>query len=145
MVMASLNKVFVMGNLGSDPEVKMTPSGQAVANFSVATNESWKDQSGNRQERTEWHRIVVWGRQAEHCGLYLSKGRTVFIEGRIQTRQWEDQNGQKRYMTELVANNVQFMGGGGQGQGPGADNAPLPEPTGRDAAPTPIADDDVPF
>ena len=143
--MASLNKVFVMGNLGSDPEVKMTPSGQAVANFNVATNENWTDKSGNRQERTEWHRIVVWGRQAEQCGQYLRKGRTAFIEGRLQTRQWEDQNGQKRYTTEIVANFVQFVGGPGQGPGAGADDSPLPEPTGRDAAPTPIADDDVPF
>jgi single-strand DNA-binding protein len=143
--MASLNKVFVMGNLGSDPEVKMTPSGQAVANFNVATNENWTDKSGNRQERTEWHRIVVWGRQAEQCGQYLRKGRTAFIEGRLQTRQWEDQSGQKRYTTEIVATHVQFVGGPGQGSGAGMDDAPLPEPTGRDAAPTPIADDDVPF
>ncbi len=143
--MASSNKDFMMGNLGADPEVKMTPGGQPVANFNMATNEYWNDKSGNRQERTEWHRIVVWGRQAEQCGQYLSKGRTVFIEGRIQTRQWDDPSGQKRYMTEVVANNVQFMGGPGQGPGAGAGDAPLPEPMGRDSAPTPIADDDVPF
>lgn len=152
--MASINKAFIMGNLGSDPELATTGSGQSVANFNVATNEQWTDKQGNRQERTEWHRIVVWGRQAEHCKEYLSKGRTVFIEGRIQTRSWEDREGQKRYTTEIVAMNVQFVGGPGRGQGPsdgggsggGGGGGSLVEPAGTDSgAPPAIADDDVPF
>lgn len=145
--MASINKAFIMGNLGSDPELATTQSGQSVANFNVATNEQWTDKQGNKQERTEWHRIVVWGRQAEHCKEYLSKGRTVFIEGRIQTRNWEDRDGQKRYTTEVVAQNVQFVGGPGRSQAP-ADSGSnsLVEPAANDAAPPPaIADDDVPF
>ena len=92
----SVNKVILVGRLGQDPEVKYTPSGAAVANFSVATNESWVDRSGQKQERTEWHRVVVWGKQAENCGQYLGKGRQVYLEGRLQTRQWQDQQGQSR-------------------------------------------------
>lgn len=110
--MASINKVFLIGNLGKDPEVRYTPSGQAVANFSLATTDVWNDKSGERQERTEWHRIVVWGKQAEHCGEYLRKGRSVHIEGKLQTREWDDKSGQKRYTTEIVANAVTFLGGG---------------------------------
>jgi single-strand DNA-binding protein len=110
---ASVNKVILIGNLGSDPEVRYTPSGSAVANFNIATNESWKDKNGQDQDRTEWHKIVVWGKQAENCGEYLSKGRTVYIEGRLQTRSWDDKEGNKRYTTEIVANTVQFLGGGG--------------------------------
>ncbi len=147
--MASLNKVLILGNLGSDPELKMTAGGQAVAHFNVATSESWFDKAqGQRQERTEWHRIVVWGRQAEQCQQYLKKGRTVFIEGRLQTREWEDKEGKKRWTTEINALNVQFIGGGqgqGQGGGRGDFDAPIAEPVGRDAPPTPISDDDVPF
>lgn len=146
--MSSLNKVLILGNLGSDPELKMLPSGQAVAQFNVATNDVWVDKGGQRQERTEWHRIVVWGRQAEQCAQYLKKGRTVFIEGRLQTRQWDDKTGQKRYTTEIVANNVQFIGGQGQG-GRFEDQAPMPEPTGRDlpqgGGGGVISDEDVPF
>jgi single-strand DNA-binding protein len=108
--MASLNKVFIIGNLGQDPELRYTPSQAAVANFSVATTESRTDKEGKRQDITEWHRIVVWNKQAENCAKYLSKGRPVFIEGKLQTRSWEDKNGQKRYTTEIVANLVQFLG-----------------------------------
>ncbi len=107
----SINKVILIGRLGQDPELKYTASGTAVTNFSMATSESWSDKSGQRQERTEWHRIVVWGKLAELCQQYLSKGRQAFIEGALQTRSWEDQNGQKRYTTEIVARNVQFLGG----------------------------------
>lgn len=108
--MAGINKVIVLGRLGQDPEVRYTPSGQAVANFSVATSDVWLDkQSGERQEKTEWHRIVVWGKLAELCKDYLSKGRQVFIEGKIQTRSWNDKNDQKRYITEVVAQNIQFV------------------------------------
>jgi single-strand DNA-binding protein len=107
----SLNKAMLIGRLGKDPEVRYTPSGQAVANFSLATSESWT-KDGQKQEKTEWHRIVVWGKQAEHCGEYLRKGREVHIEGRIQTREWDDKSGQKRYTTEIIADRVTFLGGG---------------------------------
>ena len=117
--MASVNKVFLIGNLGADPEVRYTSSGSAVANFRIATSEVWNDRNGERQERTEWHRIVVWGKQAEHCGEYLSKGRSVHVEGRIQTREWDDRDGNKRYTTEIVANSVTFLGGRGEGGGGG--------------------------
>ncbi len=106
----SVNKAIVIGRLGNDPEVKELPSGQKVANFSIATSENWNDKTGQKQERTEWHRIVVWGKTAEICAQYLSKGRQVYLEGRLQTRSWEDNQGQKRYTTEIVANTVQFLG-----------------------------------
>ena len=115
----SVNMVVLVGNLGKDPEVRFTQTGKAVANFSIATSEKWKGQDGQNQEKTEWHNIVVWGNQAEACGRYLSKGRQVFVQGRLQTRKWTDQNGQDRYTTEVVAQRVQFLGGGGQGQGTG--------------------------
>jgi len=119
--MASVNKVILVGNLGRDPELRYIQSGQAVANFSVATNEKWKDKDGNNQERTEWHRIVVWGKSAENCAQYLQKGRSVYIEGKLQTREWEDREGAKRSTTEIVAQAVQFLGGrGGSGGGEGA-------------------------
>ena len=110
--MASVNRVTLIGNLGRDPELRYTQSGQAVTNFSVATNEKWKDKDGQLQERTEWHRINVWGKSAENCAQYLSKGRSVYIEGRLQTRDWEDREGNKRQTTEVVAQRVQFLGGG---------------------------------
>ncbi|MBL7555765.1 MAG: single-stranded DNA-binding protein [Bdellovibrionaceae bacterium] len=107
--MAGVNKVIIVGRLGNNPELKTLSPGNMVATFSVATSESWvKD--GQKQERTEWHRIVVWGKQAENCSKYLAKGRQVYIEGRLQTRQWEDQQGQKKFSTEIVANTVQFLG-----------------------------------
>ena len=140
----SVNIAIVVGNLGKDPEVRFTQSGRAVANFPIATSESWTGQDGSPQERTEWHNIVVWGKQAESCGQYLSKGRQVFVQGRIQTRKWTDQNGQDRYMTEIVAQRVQFLGGGGgarasqesQDQGFGEPSSSFQSP--------PI-DDDIPF
>lgn len=110
----SLNKAMIIGNLGRDPEVRYLPSGQAVANFTVATNERWQDKDGNWQDRTEWHRIVLFGKQAEVAGQYLSKGRKVFIEGRLQTREWE-QDGNKRYTTEIVGRNMIMLGGRGEG------------------------------
>ena len=117
--MASVNKVILIGNLGRDPELRYTQSGQAVANFTLATSDRWNDRDGNAQERTEWHRIVVWAKQAENCAQYLSKGRSVYVEGRIQTREWEDKEGNKRQTTEIVAQNVRFLGGPRSG-GPGA-------------------------
>ncbi len=116
--MRSLNKATIIGHLGTDPEMRHTPSGQTVVNFSVATNESWGGRDGQeRQEKTEWHRIVAWGRLAEICNEYLRKGRQVYIEGRLQTRSWDDQQGQKRYMTEIIASNMMMLGGrGGEGE-----------------------------
>jgi single-strand DNA-binding protein len=114
-----LNKCMVIGNLGADPEMRYTANGSAVTTFRVAVNESWTDRDGQRQEHTEWFRIVTWNRLAETCAQYLTKGRQVYVEGRLRTRQWEDQQGQTRYMTELIADNVRFLGGGQGGQGSG--------------------------
>lgn len=108
--MASVNKVMLIGNLGADPEVRATGSGQTVATLRMATTERWLDKSGQKAEKTEWHRVVVWGRQAELCKEYLSKGRQVYVEGRLQTREWTDKDGNKRYTTEVVAQRVQFLG-----------------------------------
>ncbi len=108
--MAGVNKVIIVGRLGADPETKQVGAGGTVARLSVATSENWVDKEGQKQERTEWHRIVVWGKLAEICGRHLAKGRQVYVEGRLQTRSWED-NGQKKYSTEIVANTVQFLGG----------------------------------
>lgn len=114
-----INKVILIGHLGQDPEVRFTPSGSAVANLSLATSDSWKDkQSGERQERTEWHRVVLFNKTAEIAQQYLKKGAKVYIEGRLQTRKWQDQNGQDRYSTEIVANDMQMLDGrGGDAQG----------------------------
>ncbi len=139
--MASVNKVILIGNLGRDPELRYTQSGQAVANFTIATSDKFTDKEGNPQERTEWHRIVVWGKQAENCAQYLSKGRSAYIEGSLQTRDWEDKEGIKRYTTEVRAQRVQFLGGPGGGQR-GSDGAPSGEPSG-DSGPPPASD--VPF
>jgi single-strand DNA-binding protein len=161
--MAGVNKVILIGNLGRDPEVRYTPSGQAVANFTVATNESWTDKGGQKQERTEWHRVVVWGKSAENCGEYLSKGRQVYVEGRLQTREWTNKEGAKQYTTEIVANpvgGVVFLAGGGErgGQGRGmsgrggaapADDFGQPPPSLDEspmgAAPKTTGEDDIPF
>lgn len=111
----SLNKAMVIGNLGKDPEVRTTPSGAKVANFSVATNESYTDKSGQRVERTEWHRIVMWRGLADIAEKYLRKGSTIFVEGKLSTRNWDDQNGQRHYTTEIVADQMQMLGGRAQG------------------------------
>ena len=108
---ASVNKVILIGNLGADPELKTLPSGQAVCEMRLATNETFTDKQGEKQEKTEWHRIVTWGKTAENCNRYLKKGRTIYVEGRIQTRTWDDKDGVKKYMTEIVAQSVQFLGG----------------------------------
>jgi len=135
--------------LGNDPEVRYTPSGVAVANFSIATSEEWKDKdSGEKQERTEWHRIVAWRRLGEICGEYLSKGRQVYVEGRIQTRSWDDRDGNKRYTTEIVATDIQFLGSrdmtdGGRPQG-GPQGGMGGNFQGAPGGPGP-ADDDIPF
>jgi single-strand DNA-binding protein len=152
--MASVNKVILIGNLGRDPELRYTPAGQPVANFSIATSESWNKKDGSgREERTEWHRIVAWGRTAELCAQYLSKGRTVYIEGRLQTREWENKEGQKQRTTEIVANTVQFIGGGRdagasggapRGQGGSQGGGGMSGGGGFDGGPPP-ADDEIPF
>lgn len=111
--MAGINKVILVGHLGKDPEVRQIAPNQNVCQFRIATSENWVDKGGQKQERTEWHSIVVWGKMAEICGKYLAKGRQVYVEGRLQTRSWEDQQGQKRYTTEIVASTVQFLGGMG--------------------------------
>ena len=111
----SVNKVILVGRLGRDPETRYTGGGQAVANFSVATDESYKDKNGERQKRTEWHKIVVWGKQAEIAQQYLKKGSLIFIEGRIQSREWQDKEGQKRTSFEIVANNFRMLGGRSEG------------------------------
>ena len=114
-----VNKVILIGNLGGDPEVRFTPDGVAVANFSLATTESWKDRNGERQERTEWHRLVLWRQLAEIAKNYLRKGSKLYVEGKLQTRSWDDQSGQKRYTTEVVVNEMEMLdsreGGGGGG------------------------------
>jgi len=110
----SVNKVIILGRLGSNPEIKYTPNGGAVCNFSLATSEAWTDKSGQKQEKTEWHRIVVWGKLAELCNQYLSKGRQAYVEGSLQTRSWDDKTGQKRYTTEILARTIQFIGANAQ-------------------------------
>ncbi len=136
-----VNKVILVGHLGADPDMRYTPSGQGVCELRLATSESWNDKNGQRQERTEWHRIVVWGKRAEVCSKYLSKGRQVYVEGRIQTRTYDDKDGNKKYMTEIIANDVQFLGSGnregGAGAGAGAGRA-----GGRADGPPPPSDAD---
>ena len=120
----SVNKVILVGRLGQTPEVRYTPSGAAVGNFSIATNESWVDKSGQKQEKTEWHRIVVWGKTAENCNQYLTKGRQVYVEGSLQTRQWQDKEGQTKTTTEVKALTVQFLGGNAAGTGASTGSGP---------------------
>ena len=145
-----LNKAMIIGNLGADPEVRHTQSGSAVANLSVATNEKWTDKSGQKQERTEWHKVTVWGKQAESCEKYLTKGRRVYVEGRIQTRDWEDKDGNKRYTTEIVAHTVTFLGGDSGGGGGRPARSPQGQPQEDPFADTSsnhnsFDDDDIPF
>ena len=129
-----INKVILVGNLGSDPELRYTGSGTAVCNFSLATSESYKDRDGNQVENTEWHRVVAWARLAEICGEYLKKGRQVYIEGQLQTRQWEDKDGNTRYTTEVKAREMQMLGSRDGGSGGGGnyddsyDQSPKPKP-----------------
>lgn len=139
-----VNKVIILGNLGKDPEVRFTPGGKALARFPVATSERWTDQDGNRQERTEWHNVVVWGKQAESCGQYLAKGRQVYVEGSLRTRQYDDKDGNRRYTTEVVARDVRFLGtsGAGGAGGGGRSGGSMSAPSGEDFGPP---DDDIPF
>ena len=138
----SVNKVILIGNLGQDPELRYTPSGAAVTNFSIATNEVWKDKEGNQQERTEWHRVVLWTRLAEIAGEYLKKGSKIYIEGRLQTRSWEDKDGVKKYTTEVIGDNMTMLDAKGEGGGT-VSSAPPPsdQPPPADSG----AEDDLPF
>jgi single-strand DNA-binding protein len=144
-----VNKVILIGNLGRDPEVRSTPSGQPVASFTLATNRRWRDKNGQRQEQTEWHNIVVWGKQAEIAGQYLTKGKQIFLEGRLQTRSWDDrQTGEKKYKTEIVCENFQMLGqrgGGGDFEAPGAAAAPAAGPAYDEGGFSEPEDDDIPF
>ena len=148
-----INKAIIVGNLGRDPEVRYTANGNAIANITVATTESWKDkQSGERQEKTEWHRVVFFGCLAEIAGEYLKKGAQVYIEGRLQTRKWEDKSGQERYTTEIVASEMQMLGsrGGGASGAPGDDHSgearsATVSSSGSTSGGDPDLDDDIPF
>lgn len=142
-----VNKVILVGNLGKDPEIRYMPNGNAVANLTLATTESWKDkQTGDQQEKTEWHRIVMFRRLAEIAGEYLKKGSQIYIEGKLQTRKWQDNSGNDRYTTEIVANEMQMLGGrGGAGGSAGfADSAPAERSSVAETA-SPEFDDDIPF
>ena len=139
--MSGVNKVILVGRLGADPEVRYTPSGATLANFNIATSDEWKDkETGEKQERTEWHRIVAWRRLGEICGEYLHKGSQVYIEGKLQTRSWEDRDGNKRYTTEIVAQNMQMLGAAGkEGRAESIDERfPVEEPIT-------VPEDDIPF
>jgi len=146
----SVNKVLLIGRLGNNPEIRYTNTGTAVANFNLATSESWNDKTGQKQERTEWHRVVVWGKLAELCEKYLAKGRQCFVEGRLQTRSWDDKDGNKRYTTEIVANTVQFLGTAAGASAPSASagmGAGMNEPTGEmpQVQESAFTEDEIPF
>ncbi len=147
-----VNKVILVGHLGRDPEVRYSPSGAAIANVTIATSEGWKDkQTGEQQERTEWHRVVFFSRLAEIAGEYLRKGSQVYVEGRLQTRKWQDQSGQDRYTTEIVANEMQMLGGrGGSGGQPASSNNQFDQSPPSQSSQAPAKDfddfdDDIPF
>ncbi|MBW1668317.1 MAG: single-stranded DNA-binding protein [Deltaproteobacteria bacterium] len=138
--MASVNKVILIGNLGADPELRYTPGGKAVASFSLATHEQWTGKNGEKGERTEWHRIVAWDRLGEICGEYLHKGSQVYVEGRLQTRSWEDRDGNKRYTTEIIAQRMQMLGAPGK-----AGKATTVEESFPEEEPISVPEDDIPF
>ena len=143
MSKGTINKVILIGRLGADTELKYTPSGVAVASFNIATNENWKDKDGGDQEKTDWHRIVAWRKLAEICGEYCKKGQLVYIEGKLQTRSWDDKNGVKRYTTEVVADTMQLLGSRGDRSEPAAETtvAEMGEP----GPATSSSNDDLPF
>ncbi len=150
--MSSVNKVILLGNLGADPELRYTQSQMPVSTLRIATNDRRKGPDGNWVDNTEWHSVVVFGKSAENCHQYLQKGRLVFVEGRIQTRKWQDQEGKDRYTTEIIANNIQFIGGRGEGFDseramPRQNSAPSPEPAAAATLGTQVSfdDDDIPF
>jgi single-strand DNA-binding protein len=148
--MGSVNKVILVGNLGRDAELRYTPGGAAVATLNLATTEVWNDKGGQRQEKTEWHRVILWGKSAESLAEYLTKGKQIYVEGRLQTRQWDDKDGNKRYTTEIRGDRIVLLGGGGGGRGAGSMSRGSSEesmggaPAPSDAA-EPLTDDDIPF
>jgi single-strand DNA-binding protein len=151
--MGSVNKVILVGNLGRDAELRYTPGGAAVATINMATTEVWNDKGGQRQEKTEWHRVVLWGKSAESLTEYLTKGKQIYVEGRLQTRQWDDKDGNKRYTTEIRGDKIVLLGGGGGGRGAGAgsvsrgDDSMGSHASSSEGAeqPQPLTDDDIPF
>jgi len=152
--MGSVNKVILVGNLGRDAELRYTPGGAAVATLNLATTEVWNDKGGQRQEKTEWHRVVLWGKTAESLAEYLTKGKQIYVEGRLQTRQWDDKDGNKRYTTEIRSDRVVLLSGGGGGRGGGmqprgggADESMGGSQAGgaHDVPDQPLTDDDIPF
>jgi single-strand DNA-binding protein len=165
--MGSVNKVILVGNLGRDAELRYTPGGAAVATINMATTEVWNDKGGQRQEKTEWHRVVLWGKSAESLTEYLTKGKQIYVEGRLQTRQWDDKDGNKRYTTEIRGDRIVLLGGGGGARsggyagaargaggagspgssvGPGFDDVgQTPSGPGPDGPSEPLTDDDIPF
>jgi single-strand DNA-binding protein len=155
--MASVNKVILVGNVGRDPEIRYMPSGDAMANLSLATTDTWKDKNGEKQEKTEWHRVVIFGKTAEVAGQYVKKGSQIYIEGRLQTRKWTDKEGQEKYSTEIVADRMQMLGSRGGGDAPmDRESAPSAAfesrvaPSGGNPKPAPKPgiddmDDDIPF
>ena len=147
--MASVNKVMIIGNLGRDPEVRYMPDGGAIANISVATTDTWKDKSGEKQERTEWHRVAFFGKLAEIAGEYLKKGSQVYVEGSLRTRKWQDKEGKERYTTEIVADRMQMLGSRGGGSEPMSREAPAKEPAASKSAGKSGGledlEDDIPF
>jgi single-strand DNA-binding protein len=152
--MGSVNKVILVGNLGRDAELRYTPGGAAVATLNMATTETWNDKGGQRQEKTEWHRVVFWGKVAESLTEYLTKGKQVYVEGRLETRQWNDKDGNKRYTTEIKGDKIVLLGGGGGGgqrgggmsRGGGEESMGGGQPShGAEVPDTPLTDDDIPF
>ncbi|MDA1092703.1 MAG: single-stranded DNA-binding protein [Acidobacteria bacterium] len=146
--MGTVNKVIIVGNLGRDAEIRYTPGGAAVATLSLATTDIWNDKAGQRQEKTEWHRVVVWGKQAETLADYLTKGRQIYVEGRLQTRQWDDKDGNKRSTTEIRSDRIVLLGGrgeGGAGGDSGSSRSSNPGAGGPAPGPPELTDDDIPF
>jgi single-strand DNA-binding protein len=156
--MGSVNKVILVGNLGRDAELRYTPGGAAVATLNMATTEVWNDKGGQRQEKTEWHRVVLWGKTAESLNEYLTKGKQIYVEGRLQTRQWDDKDGNKRYTTEIRGDRIVLLGGGGGGGARGAGGGGASRSSGGDSGggggdfggpgpegSAPLTDDDIPF
>ena len=148
--MGSVNKVILVGNLGRDAELRYTPGGAAVATINMATTEVWNDKSGQRQEKTEWHRVVLWGKSAESLAEYLTKGKQIYVEGRLQTRQWDDKDGNNRYTTEIRGDRIVLLGGGGGGGRGGGGARSMGEEMGGgshgpEAPSEPLTDDDIPF
>ena len=142
--MGSVNKVILVGNLGRDVELRYTPGGSAVATLNLATTEVWNDKGGQRQEKTEWHRVVLWGKTAESLADYLTKGKQIYVEGKLQTRKWKDKDGNDKYTTEVRGDRVVLLGGGGGGKAAADRGEPMPQQE-TSKEPVELTDDDIPF